>query len=60
MCEIFDRSDFHDFYTIKLFRVGDFGPLGLTYKLVILILKGARHNLISDAQRCTLSARISS
>ncbi len=25
-CEIFDRSDFHDFYTIKsLLGVGDFG-----------------------------------
>ena len=24
-CEIFDRSDFHEFYTIKLFWVGDFG-----------------------------------
>ena len=23
--EIFDRSDFHDFYTIKPLRVGDFG-----------------------------------
>ncbi len=23
--EIFDRSDFHDFYTIKSLRVGDFG-----------------------------------
>jgi hypothetical protein len=22
-CEIFDRSDFHDFYTIKPFWVGD-------------------------------------
>jgi hypothetical protein len=24
-CEIFDRSDCHDIYTIKLFCVGDFG-----------------------------------
>jgi hypothetical protein len=24
-CEIFDRSDFLDFYTIKSLRVGDFG-----------------------------------
>jgi hypothetical protein len=24
-CEILDRSDFYDFYTIKPFRVGDFG-----------------------------------
>jgi hypothetical protein len=24
-CEIFDRLDFHDFYSIKPFWVGDFG-----------------------------------
>ncbi len=24
-CEIFDRSDFHDFYTIKSLWEGDFG-----------------------------------
>jgi hypothetical protein len=24
-CEIFERSDFHDFYSIKPFWVGDFG-----------------------------------
>jgi hypothetical protein len=24
-CEIFGRSDFHDFYTIEPFWVGDFG-----------------------------------
>ncbi len=24
-CEIFDRSDFHDFYTIKTLWEGDFG-----------------------------------
>ncbi len=24
-CEIFDRSDFHDIYSIKPFWVGDFG-----------------------------------
>ncbi len=24
-CEIFNRSDFHDFYSIKSFWVGDFG-----------------------------------
>ncbi len=23
-CEIFDRSDFHDFYSIKPFWIGDF------------------------------------
>ncbi len=31
--EIFDRSDFHDFYTIKPLWVGDFG---VQYKLVTL------------------------
>jgi hypothetical protein len=29
-CEILDRSDFHDFYTIKPFWVGDFGAEMLT------------------------------
>jgi hypothetical protein len=29
-CEIFDRSDFHDFYTIKPFWVSDFGVKILT------------------------------
>ncbi len=29
-CEIFDRSDFHDFYTIKPFWVADFGAKILT------------------------------
>jgi hypothetical protein len=24
-CEIFNRLDFYDFYTIKSFKVGDFG-----------------------------------
>ncbi len=63
-CEIFHRLDFHDFYTIKPFWV----TLGLKYKLVTLILGGARHPLISDAHAectlqfltCTLSTRISS
>jgi hypothetical protein len=46
-CEIFDRSDFHEFYTIKLFWVGDFG---VKYELKItLIFGGACHHLISDA-----------
>jgi hypothetical protein len=47
-CEIFNRSDFHDFYTIKTFCVGDFGA---KYKLVRLIFGGARHHLISNAHR---------
>ncbi len=34
-CEIFERSDFHDFYSIKPFWVGDFGAK--IYKLVTLI-----------------------
>ncbi len=66
-CEIFDRSDFHDFYTIKPFYVGDFW-VKIYSNLVILIWGGARHHLISDAhaERAhqfltrTLSARISS
>jgi hypothetical protein len=29
-CKIFDRSDFHDFYTIKSFWVSDFGAKILT------------------------------
>jgi hypothetical protein len=29
-CEIFDRSDFHDFYTIKPFWVADLGAKILT------------------------------
>jgi hypothetical protein len=54
-CEIFDRSDFHDFFTIKPFSfwVGDFG---LKYKLVTLIFEGARHQFLTH----TLSACISS
>ena len=64
-CEIFDRSDFHDFCTINPFWVGDFG---LKYKLVTLIQGGARHHLISGAHAehahqflmRMLSARISS
>ena len=30
-CEIFDRSDFHSFYTIKPFWIDDFGVKILTY-----------------------------
>jgi hypothetical protein len=45
-CEIFDGSDFHDFDTRKPFWVGD---LGIKYKLVTLIFRGARHHLTSDA-----------
>jgi hypothetical protein len=36
--EIFDRSDFHDFYPIKPFWVNDFGA---KYKIVILMFGGA-------------------
>jgi hypothetical protein len=32
-CEIFDRSDFPDFYTIKSSWVGDFAVKILTYYL---------------------------
>jgi hypothetical protein len=30
-CEIFDRSDFQDFYTIKPFWISDFGAKILPY-----------------------------
>jgi hypothetical protein len=44
--EIFDCSDFHDFYTIKSFWVDDFGA---KYKLVILMFAAARHHLFFNA-----------
>jgi hypothetical protein len=62
-CEIFDPSDFYDFYIIKL---SGLVTLGLKYELVTLIFWGIRHHLISDAfaecshQFLMLSARISS
>ncbi len=64
-CEIFDHSDFHDFYTIKPFWVGGFG---LKYKTCYFNFWGTRHHLISAAHgECAhqfltrmLSARISS
>ncbi len=37
--EIFDRSDFPDFYTIKSLRVGDFG---VKIKIVKKIFRGAK------------------
>jgi hypothetical protein len=43
-CEIFDRSDFPDFYTIKSSWVGD-----LVVKIIILIFEGAKPHLVSDA-----------
>ena len=36
--EIFDRSDFPDFYTIKSLRVGDFG---VKIKKILQIFKGS-------------------
>ncbi len=36
--EIFDRSDFPDFYTIKSLRVGDFG---VKIKIFFLIFRGS-------------------
>ncbi len=36
--EIFDRSDFPDFYTIKSLRVGDFG---VKIKKILKIFRGA-------------------
>jgi hypothetical protein len=47
-CEIFIARIFHDFKTIKPFWVDDFG-VGLKYKLIIVILEGATHHLVSDA-----------
>jgi hypothetical protein len=35
--EIFDRSDFPDFYTIKSLRLGDFG---VKIKIFLKIIKG--------------------
>jgi hypothetical protein len=35
--EVFDRSDFHDFYTIKSQRDGDFG---VKIKIVLKIFRG--------------------
>jgi hypothetical protein len=59
-CEIFYRSDFHYFYTIKPFWVDDF--------VVKIFFGGARPHLVSDVQAehtrkelmRTLSMRISS
>jgi hypothetical protein len=45
-CEIFNHLDFHNFYTIKPFWVGDFGA---KYKLANLTFGGAWHHLISVA-----------
>ncbi len=64
-CEILDRSDFHDFYSIKSLWVSDFGAKILT---CYFNFGGARHHLIYDAQAKhahqfltrMLSARISS
>jgi hypothetical protein len=52
-CEIFNRSDIHDFYTIKPFWVGDFGAK-MYCKLVTLIFEGDRDQLLMR----TLSAHI--
>jgi hypothetical protein len=50
--EIFDRSDFHDFYTIKPFWVGD---IVVKIKLVIEIFWGTTSHLISS--ECTEHTR---
>ncbi len=63
--EIFDRSDFSDFYTIKSSWVGDLVVKILT---IILIFVGAMPHLVSDAHAAhtrkelmrMLSMRISS
>ncbi len=42
-CEIFDRSDFPDFYTIKSLRVGDFGvKIKKIYKIFRGSFRGAK------------------
>ncbi len=46
--EIFDRSDFPDFYTIKSSWVGDSLVKILTYS-IILIFERAKPHLVSDA-----------
>jgi hypothetical protein len=46
-CEIFDRSDFPDFYTIKSSWVGDLVVKILTY--YFLLFEGAKPHLFSDA-----------
>jgi hypothetical protein len=43
-CEIFNRSDFPDFYTIKSSRVCD-----LVVKILTYYFKGAKPHLVSDA-----------
>ncbi len=40
--EIFDRSDFPDFYTIKSLRVGDFGVTKKNVKIFQGSLRGAK------------------
>ncbi len=46
-CEIFNRSDFPDFYTIKSSWVGDLLVKILTY---YLIFERAKPHLVCDAQ----------
>ncbi len=41
-CEIFDRSDFSDFYTIKSLRVGDFGVKKKKLKIFRGSFRGAK------------------
>jgi hypothetical protein len=52
-CEIFNRSDFHDFYTIKPFWVGDF-VAKIYCELFTLIFGGARDQFLTR----TLNAHI--
>ncbi len=40
-CEIFDLSDFHEFYTIKSIREGDFGiKIKKNYKYILEFIWG--------------------
>jgi hypothetical protein len=45
-CEIFNPSDFHDFYTMWPKRLSGLVTLGLKYELITLTFGGARQHLI--------------
>ncbi len=47
-CEFLDRSDFHDFYTIKALQEGDFGVLKKNYKYLGVHLRSQNSLCISS------------
>jgi hypothetical protein len=49
-CEIFDRSNFHDFYTIKSLWEGDFGVKIKKCFLLFRVYLGARNSTSASAQ----------